>query len=166
MKETIKVQMTEEALYDFLLYHTYSKFSGFLINILGMTVVLLGIYMWVTDQIAALQLVYYILAGVVFLIFTPISLWLRAKKCVKRSAEYKTPKVYIFSEEGIDVVQTAGQRFTWEEISKVVAAPKTFGFYYGDNDALIIPKSEFGDKYMAIMKIVSAHICRSRMKLR
>jgi len=165
MKETIKVRMTEEALYDFMLYHTYSKFSGFLINILGMTVVLLGIYMWFTDQIAALQLVYYILAGIMFLIFTPVQLRMRAKKCVKRSAEYNTPKEYTFSAEGIDVVQEGEQRFAWEEISKVVAAPKTLGFYYGENDALIIPKSEFGNKYMAIMKIVSAHICRSRIKL-
>ena len=28
------VNMTKEALYDFLLFHAYSKFSGFLVNIL------------------------------------------------------------------------------------------------------------------------------------
>ena len=27
------VNMTKEALYDFLLFHAYSKFSGFLVNI-------------------------------------------------------------------------------------------------------------------------------------
>ena len=40
MTEEIKesrmtVRMTKEALYDFLLFHAYSKFSGFLVNILG-----------------------------------------------------------------------------------------------------------------------------------
>lgn len=32
------VNMTKEALYDFLLFHAYSKFSGFLVNILGLAV--------------------------------------------------------------------------------------------------------------------------------
>ena len=41
MTEEIKesrmtVRMTKEALYDFLLFHAYSKFSGFLVNILGL----------------------------------------------------------------------------------------------------------------------------------
>ena len=44
MTEEIKesrmtVRMTKEALYDFLLFHAYSKFSGFLVNILGLAIV-------------------------------------------------------------------------------------------------------------------------------
>ena len=35
------VNMTKEALYDFLLFHAYSKFSGFLVNILGLELHLL-----------------------------------------------------------------------------------------------------------------------------
>ena len=34
----ITVHMTKEALFDFLLFHAYSKFSGFLVNILGLAV--------------------------------------------------------------------------------------------------------------------------------
>ena len=39
----ITVQMTKETLYDFLLYHAYSKFSGFMANILGFAIIFLGV---------------------------------------------------------------------------------------------------------------------------
>ena len=35
MKEKITVKMTDKYLFDFTLYHTYSKFAGFLTNVLG-----------------------------------------------------------------------------------------------------------------------------------
>lgn len=166
MKETIHVQMTEDTLFDFMLYHTYSKFSGFLINILGVTVVLLGIFMRFIDKISIVQLIYYVLAGILFLIFTPVQLKLRAKKYIKSMPEYQMPKEYTFSDEGILVVQGNEQKYVWKDICKIVAAPKTFGFYYGENDALIIPKLAFGEQYMPIMKIVTLCVNRDRIKLR
>ena len=42
------VNMTKEALYDFLLFHAYSKFSGFLVNILGLAVAFMGIFSYTT----------------------------------------------------------------------------------------------------------------------
>ncbi len=43
--EKLKVQLTKEQLFDFLLYHTFSKASGFLVNMLGMCVIVLGAVM-------------------------------------------------------------------------------------------------------------------------
>lgn len=43
----ITVHMTKEALFDFLLFHAYSKFSGFLVNILGLAVAFMGIILYV-----------------------------------------------------------------------------------------------------------------------
>ena len=44
------VHMTKEALYDFLLYHAYSKFSGFLMNILGFAVIFLGVLSYASGR--------------------------------------------------------------------------------------------------------------------
>lgn len=56
MTEEIKesrmtVRMTKEALYDFLLFHAYSKFSGFLVNILGLAIVFMGIFSYTTGRV-------------------------------------------------------------------------------------------------------------------
>jgi len=160
------VQMTEDALYDFMLYHTYSKLAGFLVNVLGVTVGLVGIFMRFTGKITLVQLLFYLIAAIIFLAYTPLQIRFRARKLIKTSREYQEPKIYNFSEEGILVTQDQEQKYGWEQVQRVVAAPKTFGFYYGENDALIIPKESFGEQYMPIMKIVTAHVSPDRIRLR
>ena len=59
--------MTKEALYDFLLYHAYSKFSGFLINILGFAVIFLGIFSYATKRTGAVGAAFYLIAAVIFI---------------------------------------------------------------------------------------------------
>ena len=46
----ITVHMTKEFLYDFLLFHAYSKFSGFLINILGLAIAFVGVFMYASGK--------------------------------------------------------------------------------------------------------------------
>ena len=46
MSYKITVTHTQESLFDFLLYHTYSRASGFLINVLGFAVSFLVPYSW------------------------------------------------------------------------------------------------------------------------
>ena len=50
MEEKIFVQMTEKVLFDFMLFHTYSKFAGFLSNVLGMAVEFIGIILTIMNK--------------------------------------------------------------------------------------------------------------------
>ena len=52
--------MTKEALFDFLLFHAYSKFSGFLVNILGLAVAFMGIILYISDKASTLNLCFYL----------------------------------------------------------------------------------------------------------
>lgn len=167
MEKIIKVQMTKEMLYDFLLYHTYSKFAGFLMNILGLAVGIMGVILFVTGKAAGLNLAFYLVASVVFLAATPAQLKLRAAKQVKVNPDYCESRTYRFDEAGIHVEQTGKESsYAWEQIHKVVAAPKTFGFYYDADHALIIPKQDFGDQFIEIMKLVTSHVHPAKVRLR
>ena len=42
MKVAVEVKMKAEYIYDLLLFHTYSKLSGFMINLMGLTVIIIG----------------------------------------------------------------------------------------------------------------------------
>ena len=70
--------MTKEYLYDFLLFHAYSKFSGFLINILGLAVAFMGVIMYTTNHTGVTGLVFYLIAAAIFLGGTPLQLKMRA----------------------------------------------------------------------------------------
>ncbi len=162
----LKVNMTEKALFDFLFYHTYSKFSGFMTNILGFSVIVLGLLMTVTGRTETIQLGYYVLAGIAFIGYTPFLLWRRAKKSVKQEKEYQEETEYVFGDEGIErKVNEERNLILWEEIEKIVPTPKTIGFYYEAEKALIIPKEDIQQDFVEIMQVISRHLPRYKVKM-
>lgn len=167
MEEKIIAHMTAEALYDFTLYHTYSKFAGFLTNVLGLAVGFMGIILVVTGKSPAVSLVFYLLASAAFLCFTPVQLKLRAKKQVQLNPEFKGETEYTFDEEGITSLHEGKElSYSWGQMKKVVATPKTIGFYYEADRALIIPKMDFKDRFVPIMKLAVEHTVPGCVKVR
>lgn len=163
----ITVRMTKEYLYDFLLFHAYSKFSGFLINILGLAVAFMGIIMYTTNRTGVTGLVFYLIAAVIFLGSTPLQLKMRAAKQVEVNPEYSNPVDYTFSEESI-IVENDGntKSYKWDEIERAVVTPKTIGIYYGKDDAMILPKPDFGDQFVPIFTIIATQLGQSKVRMR
>lgn len=161
------VRMTKEFLYDFLLFHAYSKFSGFLINILGLAVAFMGIILYVRGKTGTFGLLCYAVAAFLFLASTPIQLKLRAKKQVEVNEEYCNPVEYTFSEEGIGVSYADKERFhKWEEIERAVVTPKTIGIYYEKDWAMILPKQDFGEQFVPIFQMIAVQLGQSKVRMR
>lgn len=140
-EEKITVRMTDTYLFDFTLYHTYSKLAGFLTNIL--------------------------VAAVVFIVYTPLLLKYRSKKQVKRIERYHVLNEMTFNDEGIQVeFAEKKETYEWEQIQKVVTTPKTIGFYYETEKALIVPKPDFGDKFVPLLTLATKKLGPARVHLR
>ena len=165
--EKLKVQLTKGQLFDFLLYHTFSKGSGFLVNMLGMCVIILGAVMQFVGKIEFRQFVLYVIVGVVVLAYTPLQLKFRARKQMEVNPEYRDPREYVFSEEdGIIVVQNGQEtKYEWSQIQRTVTTPKTIGIYYEKERAFIIPKEAFGDRFVPVMQMVVRHIGLNNVRL-
>ena len=65
VEEKITVRMADTYLFDFTLYHTYSKLAGFLTNILVAAIAFMGIIMLVMGKIKPVQIIFYLVAAVV-----------------------------------------------------------------------------------------------------
>ena len=132
-EEKITVRMTDTYLFDFTLYHTYSKLA----------------------------------AAVVFIVYTPLLLKYRSKKQVKRIERYHVPNEMTFNDEGIQVeFADKKETYEWEQIQKVVTTPKTIGFYYETEKELIVPKPDFGDKFVPILTLATKKLGPARVHLR
>lgn len=167
MEEKISVQLTEQTLFDFLLYHTYSKFSGFLTNVLGAAVGFMGIILMVMGQITWLHLFIYLAAGAAFVAYTPLTLRYRAKKGIKLDARYKDSCQYVFDEKGITVIRRdKTEVYEWEKIKRAVVTPKNIGIYWEKDWALIIPKESLGQRFVPVMQMISTHIGAQNLRLR
>lgn len=164
----ITVHMTKEFLYDFLLFHAYSKFSGFLINILGLAIAFVGVFMYVSGKTGPVSVVFYLAASVIFLGSMPFQLKARAKKQAEINPEYCNPVEYTFSEEeGITAAFGENEKnYQWEQIQRAVVTPKTIGIYYEDERALIIPKQDFGEQFADIFQMIARHLGMNRMRIR
>lgn len=80
MKVYVKVRMKAEFIYDLLLFNTYSRLSGFLVNLLGLAVIITGGFLLRNQTIQLHQAFVYIAVGVMILMFTPINLRLQADR--------------------------------------------------------------------------------------
>ncbi|OLA23711.1 MAG: hypothetical protein BHW17_05205 [Dorea sp. 42_8] len=161
------VNMTKEALYDFLLFHAYSKFSGFLVNVLGLAIVFMGIFSYTTGRVNGVGAALYLAAAALFLGGTPIQLKMRAKKQVVINKEYNSPAEYTFSEAGIMIKQNGESRtYEWDHIERAVVTPKTIGIYYAPECAMILPKQDFGDQFVPIFTIIATQLGQSKVRMR
>ncbi|MFA9466119.1 MAG: YcxB family protein [Velocimicrobium sp.] len=162
----IVVHMKKEFIYDLLLFHTYSRFSGFLINMLGLAVMITGGLLLGIDKISVLNAMLYIISGFMFLAYTPCQLMLRAKKMMKSSC-YQNEILYEFNDIGIlETVSGKENHYSWERIEKAISTPKDIAFYVGKEEALILPKDSFGENFMPVMKMIAEHVTRDKIYIR
>jgi hypothetical protein len=163
--EKITVTMTESALFDFFLYHAYSKFNGFLINILGFAIFILGVFSYATGRIDSLTCFFFVLFSVLFLGSTPLQLKFKVKKVMQEEKMYQTPMEFTFTDlQGIRVEQAgcADKLYPWPDVVRAAVTPKNIAIYVGKDQALIIPKQCFGTKFLTIYQIIARNIAISR----
>lgn len=164
----ITVRMTKEALFDFLLFHAYSKLGGFLVNVLGLAVAFVGIFLYVNGKTGGVNVALYLCASFAFLAYTPLQFKARAAKQVQVNPEYNRPVEYTFSEENGILLEWDGEtrQYPWEKIQRAVVTPKTIGIYYDEERALIIPKQDFGEQFSEIFQMIARHLGMRNVRLR
>lgn len=123
--------------------------------------------MLVMGKIKPVQIIFYLAAAIVFIVYTPLLLKYRSKKQVKEIERYHVPNEMTFNDEGIQVeFADKKETYEWEQIQKVVTTPKTIGFYYETEKELIVPKPDFGDKFVPILTLATKKLGPARVHLR
>lgn len=166
MKINIDVKMKSEYIYDLLLFHTYSKFSGFMVNVLGLAVIIIGGIRLGTGDLEMYQALMFIAAGTGFLAYTPFTLKRKAKQLMKLT-RYSNDITYGFDENGIEeLFADSNNAYSWDQVEKAIATPKDIAFYVGNDEALILPKESFQENFMPVMKLVADNLTRDKIYIR
>lgn len=158
MELQFDVKVTSGALYDYLLYHTYTSFSGMIGTIAG--VFLLMVFV-------STKYVIYLIAGAVMIGYLPCSLYLKAKQQVLRNPAFRQPLHYTMTDEGIIVSQGDNEeRQSWDSCVKAVSTGKSIILYTSRTTASIFPKKDLGDKKEALIQMISTHMPPKKVKIR
>lgn len=158
MELEFDVKMTPFVLYDYLLRHTYSTFSGMLGTIVG--VIFLAVFL-------NTKYVIYLIAAIVLILYIPVTLFLRANQQVQNTPAFKKPLHYSFNDEGVSVSQDGTvETLAWDACVKAVSTGRSIILYTSKTTASIFPKQDLGEKKTALVAMISTHMEPKKVKIR
>jgi len=165
MSAKFEVKMTQKILYDFWMNHTYRSFSGWFSIIFGIAVIVLA---FVThDTVQPYMTAVYVVFGLYFLAFQPVSLYLRAASQVKQNPMFREKLLYEVNDEGITTTQNDQQaKIKWEQILKVTETGRSYLLYTGKRNSFVLPMESMGDKQPVVEALIRKHMKPEQVKIK
>ncbi len=158
MELEFDVKMTPNALYDYMLYHSYTRLSGILSC-------LVGLFMMSAFFIGYSPI--YLIAGIVVVAYLPYTFFIRSRRQYLNNPAFKEPLHYLINDEGITVSQNGTEeKIEWELFTKAVSSPGSILLYTTGVNASIFPKKDLGEKKMMFIEAISTHMPPNKVKIR
>lgn len=165
--EEIKVEVKIKVgdMYNFFMYHTYSRVSGILSAFFGLA--MFGLLAYTYGEVTQSQSFLYFLFGLFFLVFNPLNFYARAHKQVKTIPTFQETIYYTFKNEGITTKQNnESATVKWSEVQKVVSSGRSIIIYLSKVRANILPKESIGENYNDLVEMIQKNIEPSKVKIK
>lgn len=158
MEIEFDVKMTPGALYDYMLFHTYTSPAG-LIGAVAGALLVTAFFMGAG--------VLCLIAGIIILVYLPWTLFLKSRQQFLANPAFKIPLHYKMTDEGIEVSQNGEvQSQKWEDMFKAVSTPKSLIVYTSRINASIFPKKDLQENTTAVIKMISTHMPPKKVRIR
>ncbi len=166
MKVTLDIKLDAKDLFRFNMMQAYRGMQGVLSIILPILVFAYAVNTY--GQVSIGSTLVYVGLGIVFLVYVPISLWLRVNKIMKDESNAIAKTLhYEFEEEAIRVsVEEESVEFKWENIFQMKTSGPLLLVYTNRINAYILPLSQVGDKYDELSKLAHAKLEKYRIKMK
>lgn len=166
MKVSFDIKLTAKDLFKFNIMQAYKGMQGFLSILLP--VLIFAYAVTSLGQVSIGSTLVYVGLGIVFLVYVPVSLWMRVNKTIKdtNNALSKTLH-YEFSEENIKVaVEAESVEFNWENIFQMKETKDMVLVYTNRINAYIIPKVQLGESYKELSALAHKKLEKYRIKMK
>lgn len=166
MKVVLDIKLDAKDLFKFNIMQAYRGMQGALSILLPILVFAYAVTSY--EEVSIGSTLVYIGLGIVFLVYVPISLWLRVNKTIKdeNNALSKTLH-YEFEEEMIRVsVGEESVEFKWENIYQMKTSGELLLVYTNRINAYILPISQVGEKYDELSKLAHDKLEKYRIKMK
>lgn len=165
MTAEFDVAITSKDMYRFNMYHAYHGFQGIFATIIGIFVLIVAIITY--GKIDIMYTILYVVFGVVFLVYVPVSLYMHSKQQILSSEVLRHALHYKVDEEGVHVSQNDQTAdLPWNQIYKVVSTKSNLLIYSSRVNAYVIPRETIGADYETVAKLAEKHLEKYRFKLR
>ena len=165
MKVTLDIKLNAKDLYKFNMKQAYRGMQGILSIIMPILVFAYAVTSY--GQVSIGSTLVYIGLGIMFLVYVPVSLWLRVNKIIKDENNALSKSIhYVFDEDTIGVsVGEESVEFKWENIFQMRTTGDLLLVYTNRINAYILPIKQIGDKYDELSKLAHAKLEKYRIKM-
>lgn len=159
------IKLASKDMYRFNMYQVYSGFHGWF-SIL-FSIVLFVVAGRTYGEVETSYTVMYVLFGIIFLFYMPVTLWIRSKHSLAASEVLRNTLHYIIEENGFTVSQgEESATLSWEQIYKMVATKNNVLVYSNRTNAYVIPREQLGEKYQALADLANKKLPKYRVKMK
>lgn len=165
MKTEFDIQLQPKDMYRYNLYHAYTTASGYLA--VAAAVVAIAGAVKTLGEVSPSYTFMYIALGIIFLFYTPVTLYLRSKQQVLGSPVLKGILHYVIDDTGVTTSQgEASSALAWDQVYRVVATRHNILICINPRNAFIIPREQVEKEYDVIRQIAQAHLEKYRFKMK
>ena len=166
MKVTLDIKLDAKDLFKFNMIQAYRGMQGALSIILPILIFAYAGTAFGTVSIGSTLV--YIGLGIMFLVYVPVSLWLRVNKTVKDENNALSKSIhYEFEEEAIRVsVGEESVEFKWENVFQMKISGNLLLLYTNRINAYIFPLAQVGDQYESLSKLAHSKLEKYRIKMK
>ena len=167
MEIKLKIQVTVSELFDFLINHTYSSFSGYVGIILSICAII-GFGYSVNNEVMNPAYKFALLfTGLLFTVIQPVMLYFKARKQVKQNEAINKPLEYLINADGIKV--SCGEEsvdYSWNDVMRITSTKKSVIIYVNRFRAFVLPKRDIGEQLDTLKTLVRDRCMAASIKIR
>lgn len=161
-----EVLVSSEQLYRFNLYHCYCNSSNGIFGIvLGIVCI---VYAFLANKVLGnVNTTIVALLGIIFLIYNPVSLFVRSKNRYLNNDALKKPLEYCFDEKGFIISQNGqSEDMEWSDLYKVKETKDCIYFFFTRIHANIVPKQCLGNNLDTVIALINSNVVGRKNKLK
>lgn len=165
MSTEFDIKLEPKDMYRFNMYQTYTGFHGWFSIFISIVIfVVAGV---TCGGIETSYTVLYVIFGIVFLFYMPVTLYLRSGHAIAASKVLQGTLHYHVDEKGIAVSQgEESALLPWNQIYKMVATKHNVLVYSNRTNAYVIPREQLGDAYGALAQLAKAQLPDYRVRMK
>ena len=155
------VKMTAKDLYKYNLRNAYTGMQGILSILFAILVIF--VFIWKFDALTLVYKLLFIALAVAFLVYIPISLYLRTKQVMANTPVFKEPLTFIMEDEQMRIespveVEDSQGVLPWEDVYRVTKTGSQILIYTNRISAYIIPRDQITDVEPQLIEILKSKV--------
>ena len=164
MRSEFDIKMTTKAMYNFLMYHTYHTMNGIFSVVAGLALI---VFFFVQRGGEGQNTWMFLLFGVLFIVYLPWTLYLRAAKQAKLNAVFQKPLHYELDGQRIRIAQGESSSETgWDTVRMVRKTRQSLLLYTTERNAFIWIKDQMGAEEAQVRALICKMVKPECVKLK